>query len=816
MGCALAACVVTSLMLAAGASAAPIPVSKAPQAGAPSSPPAQAPYVQGELIVRFTPGAAAGDRRALNAAQGAQEERRLLVPRAFLLRLPAGRDVPAAARAYERNPNVQFAEPNYIGRPVATTPNDTSFPLLWGMNNTGQTVNGFSGTPDADIDAPEAWDVTQGSAAVTVGVADTGIAYDHPDLAANIWQNPGESGSGKETNAVDDDGNGRVDDFRGYDFVDLDNDPIDDQGHGSHVAGTIGAVGNNATGVTGVNWQVRLAPLRICSPDPFVACTNAAQADAFAYAGLMGMKVVNASISGPGSGQIVSNAISGAPNTLFVFAAGNENNNNNANPQYPCGYPQANVVCVAATDPDDARASFSNYGASAVDLAAPGTSILSTYPFTVPFADNFQTANFSSRWTTGGTKNTWGRLCTSGACSMVDSPGNYQNNTDSWSRTASAFDLSGLNDCRAQYFLWLSTEQGFDGLLVEASTNGATWSSVAGWTGVTGGWTWQDDDLSAFDGLPNVYLRFRLVSDGSQTGDGAYLDEVTVRCRRATYSGNEYAYLQGTSMATPHVSGAAALAWAKVPGAAAAGVKDALLQGVDAKASLSGLVATGGRLNLARTLDKVSLIAGGHVRPKGAGPLRVSLVPAYTACASPNRVHGPALAFGSCTPPVQRSTQLTVGTPDANGQAANSIGSLRMRVLTGDPGTTADEADIGLSVSISDVRRKSDLADYGGELEARASLRLTDRLSGSGLNESATLGDLPFEFVVPCATTGDTSTGSVCSLSTSADAITPGIADEGSRAVWQLGQVSVADGGSDGLGSTDPNGTFAVQGVFVP
>ena len=265
------------------------------------------------------------------------------------------------------------------------------------MNNTGQTVNGFSGTPDADIDAPEAWDVTKGSAAVTVGVADTGIAYNHPDLAANIWQNPGESGAGKETNGLDDDGNGRVDDFRGYDFVDGDNDPIDDHGHGSHVAGTIGAVGNNATGVTGVNWRVRLAPLRICSPDPFVAMHQAAQADAFAYAGLMGMKVVNASISGPGSGQIVSNAIAGAPNTLFVFAAGNENNNNDTNPQYPCGLSPGECRLRRRDGPDDDnRASFSNYGASAVDLAAPGTSILSTYPFTVRFVDDFQTANFAS------------------------------------------------------------------------------------------------------------------------------------------------------------------------------------------------------------------------------------------------------------------------------------------------------------------------------------------------------------------------------------------------------------------------------------
>jgi subtilisin family serine protease len=813
---AFAAVCMAAALAPAPALPAPLPVGAAAQPGGPGSAPS-ARYVPDQLIVRFTPGATAAARRSLNASQGAREERALRVPRAFLLRLPAGRDVPAAAQAYERNPNVAYAEPNYIGEPVSTTPNDASFSLLWGLHNTGQTVNGVSGTPDADIDAPEAWDVTQGSPAVTVGIADTGIAYDHPDLAANIWKNPGESGGGKETNGIDDDGNGRVDDFRGYDFVANDNDPMDDHGHGSHVAGTIGAVGDNGTGVAGVNWHVRLAPLRICSPDPFVLCSHAAQADAFAYAGEMGMKVVNASISGAGSGQVVSDAIAGAPGTLFVFAAGNENNNNDTNPQYPCGYSPANIVCVAATDANDNRASFSNYGASAVDLAAPGTGILSSYPFQVRFTDDFQAANFSTRWTTGGTRNTWGRVCGSGSCTMTDSPtGNYQNATNSWSRTTSAFDLSGMTGCRAQYLLWLDTEPNFDGLHVEASTNASTWTEIAAWSGASGGWVWKNDSLSAFDGQPSVYLRYRLTSDSSQTRDGAYLDDVTVRCRRATYFGNEYAYLQGTSMATPHVTGAAALAWARMPNASPAQVKDALLQGVDAKASLAGLVASGGRLNLAGTLERVSVIAAGHVRPKAASPLRVSLVPAYTACATPNRVHGPALAFGSCAPPAQRSSQLTVGTPDANGHAANSAGSLQMKVLVGDPATPADEADLKLHVTFSDVRRRADQGDYSGELEARTTLRLTDRLNGPEQGESATLGDTPFEFVVPCTATADTETGSNCSVSTSADAVYPGVAAEGARAIWQLSQVSVADGGTDGLASTDPNGVFAVQGLFVP
>ena len=317
-------CLASACAVASTAAGAPLPVPIAPQPAPAGSSPVPLRYVPGELIVRFRPSAAAADRNALNSAQGARERRRLRVPRAFLLRLAGGRDVPAAARAYERNPEVDFAQPNYIDEPVST-PNDPSFSSLWGLHNTGQTVNGVAGTADADLDAPEAWDATQGSNAVIVGVADTGVAYNHPDLAANIWANPGESGGGKETNGVDDDGNGRVDDFRGYDFIDGDNNPMDDHGHGSHVAGTIGAVGNNGTGVTGVNWRVRLAPLRICSPDPAVLCTQAAQADAFAYAGQMGMKAVNASISGPSAGQIVSDAIAAAPATLFVFAAGNEN-----------------------------------------------------------------------------------------------------------------------------------------------------------------------------------------------------------------------------------------------------------------------------------------------------------------------------------------------------------------------------------------------------------------------------------------------------------------------------------------------------------
>jgi hypothetical protein len=205
-----------------------------------------------------------------------------------------------------------------------------------------------------------------------------------------------------------------------------------------------------------------------------------------------------------------------------------------------------------------------------------------------------------------------------------------------------------------------------------------------------------------------------------------------------------------------------------------------------------------------------------HVRPRAAGPLNVSLVPAYTPCTAPNRVHGPPLEHGSCAPPAQRSSELTIGTPDANGRLVNSVGSVQMKVINGDPLTSVDEADVRLVVNVSDVRRKADLADYNGELSTSANLRLTDRLNGSGLTESSTSRDLPFTFAVPCTPTADEGIGSECSVNTTADAVTPGLIDEGARAVWQLGQVTVDDGGPDGLAATVPNGVFAVQGVFVP
>jgi glucose/arabinose dehydrogenase len=205
----------------------------------------------------------------------------------------------------------------------------------------------------------------------------------------------------------------------------------------------------------------------------------------------------------------------------------------------------------------------------------------------------------------------------------------------------------------------------------------------------------------------------------------------------------------------------------------------------------------------------------GYARPRGATPLRTPLVPAFNACAAPNRSHGAPLAFASCAPPTQSSSQLTVGTPDANGRAANASGSARFEVIAGDPSTPADEADIALTVAITDVRRRSDLSDYAGELQAAASLRITDKDNG-GVNPAATVTDRPYTAMLSCQPTLATTTGSQCSVSTTIDALVPGSVKEGRRAIWELGQLQVYDGGADGIAATAPNTVFLRQGVFTP
>src|SRR6185503_3131460 len=264
--------------------------------------------------------------------------------------------VAVAERTLDSHPDVMYAEPNAT-REATLVPNDPYFPELWGLLNTGQAIRNVAGTPDADADVAEAWDAHVAGSTIVAEI-DTGVDSTHPDLAPNL--------------------------LPGHDYVDGDDDPADQNGHGTHVAGTIAADRGNGIGVAGIaDNAAKVMPIRVLDANGAGAVSNVIQA--YSYAFQHGAKVVNLSLGSTDSSRAEHDAIAAFPTMLFVAAAGNGGadgvgDDNDATGTYPCAYLLPNVLCVAASDNRDQLAPFSNFGATSVDLAAPGVSIASTWP----------------------------------------------------------------------------------------------------------------------------------------------------------------------------------------------------------------------------------------------------------------------------------------------------------------------------------------------------------------------------------------------------------------------------------------------------
>jgi subtilisin family serine protease len=314
---------------------------------------------------------------------GSVQEEFDLVPGLSVVKLHQGQNVEDAIKKLNETKGVIYAQPDYKVEVLSTSPADPRFAEQWSLNNTGQS----GGTVGADIEATHAWDIAIGSRNdIIVAVIDTGIDYTHPDLAANMWVNEAELNG---LPGVDDDHNGYIDDIYGYDFCNNDGDPKDDFFHGTHCAGIIGAVGNNNIGVTGVCWNVKLMAVKFLDSGGSGYTSNAIKC--VQYAVKMGAKVLSNSWGGGGYDTALRDAINAAAekNVLFIAAAGNSAGNNDVNPAYPATYDCNNIISVLSTDRLDAISSFSCYGQTTVDIGAPGSNILNTFP-------TYQTAAMTS------------------------------------------------------------------------------------------------------------------------------------------------------------------------------------------------------------------------------------------------------------------------------------------------------------------------------------------------------------------------------------------------------------------------------------
>lgn len=478
--------------------------------------------------------------------------------------------------ALKKDPAVENAEPNYL-RYFTGVPNDPDFGKLWGLENTGQTLNGITGTAGADIKYLPAMELSNPAAGpVVVGVIDSGIDRHHTDLLSNLWVNPGEIAY----NGIDDDGNGKIDDVHGFDFVANTNNITDSGQHGTHVAGTIGATGNNATGVVGTNPKARVITMKVSGNG--LTISTAGFIGSLLYAvdlkqSGVNLVALNASFGGGGFISAEQAAIQAAGNAgiILCVAAGNDASNNDAVPDYPGNYRLPNMIVVAASNQNDNLASFSNYGATMVDLAAPGEMIYSTRPSTVSTAFQLGTTGYpTTSFENSGTSSPI--TATVHDCG-IGNPGEFP---------------AAVNGNIALI------ERGT--LTFQAKVENAM---AAGAVGVV----IYNNVLEPISGTLNIdknWIPVGWISQANGLAVKALLPATgTISASRSSPG---YQYLDGTSMATPQVTAAVSFAAVNFPEDTVTQRVQRVLDNVDAKASLSGKVITGGRLNLRRIIDSDS------------------------------------------------------------------------------------------------------------------------------------------------------------------------------------------------------------------
>lgn len=556
-------------------------------------------YAPSQVLVQFKPNMSTAMRSQTAQSFGAQSIQALATSSNWsVANLPAGQTVAQAVAAYANNPNVAAVQPNYIYHTMAV-PNDPQYSQLWAAKNTGQPISTgtypagvpVTGTAANDMNLEAAWNVQTDCSSTIVAVIDSGVNYTSTDLAANMWNG------------------GVAAPLHGWNFVGAgSNDPMDLNGHGTHVAGTIGAVGNNAIGVTGVCWKASIMAVRVM--DAQGSGTTSSIIQGIDYAIQHGAKIINMSLGGQGPFDTAySAAITHAQtaNVLVVVAAGNATNNNDVAPTYPCSFTQPNLICVAALDQNYALANFSNFGATSVDVGAPGTNILSTWnganaTITDPLNAGWV---FSSTTATATVPSGWGYLTNALGATFIGEPTDaltgwgtklYNANTDD--RAYKTFNLAGTNYASVSLIAAANVNAG-DTLNLNFKAAGGDPFALGGTNALTGtnmadGLTYNTRPTADISACISATCSVGLQLKSAPTSLGAIgVVSPSFSINTVTLNTTAQNTIQGTSMATPEVTGVAALVWSHNPLFTYTDVANAIKNSGRSIPSLAGKTTTG-------------------------------------------------------------------------------------------------------------------------------------------------------------------------------------------------------------------------------
>jgi hypothetical protein len=565
-------------------------------------------YVPGRVNIVWEDDASHADKIAARQDAEVKSPITLGDPSLETVKVESGQSTADAIASLEADPAVASAERDALAVPAAA-PNDPLFGQQWALQNTGAKIGGVAeAEAGIDVNAIGAWEQflppfvgLPGKGAVVADI-DSGYRFFGPEL---------------EPVAA-----------TGFDFVGAnadnpseDSDPTDDNlisgGHGVHTAGIIGAAGNNGVGISGVDQEAKVMPLRVCGPSPSngnaLRCPISSIAAAISYAGAHGARVANLSLTTPSDSPLMKNAIAANPQTLYVVAAGNDKVDNDVKPHYPCNYEFENVLCVAAINQNDKLATFqvlgSDWGKNSVDLAAPGTEILSTYPVEDLLGEDFEEddAEFQAKWTGEFGRAEGAPLTSSGMSDSPETPPVAESTRETELTTPIAVP-AGYGNCvlsgrrslalNGGTFTQEVLREGTPVLKKEIFTNSPA--------GVMQSFT-AEPVLTNLAGT-NVNVRFRFKASAAPNAtDGVWLDDLQLRCYQAPTVAPSYAFLEGTSMAAPVVSGVAGLLFSLHPDASVTGVRNALLESVVPVPDLKGITVTGGRVDALGALLKLDV-----------------------------------------------------------------------------------------------------------------------------------------------------------------------------------------------------------------